>query len=290
MNDYIILTDSSCDLPDNLIKEMKIEVLPLSILANNNQYKNYADERDIKFKDVYKILRDKQSVSTSAVNVGDFEDEIEKLVVKGNDVLYLGFSAALSCTYDNGVIAMRNLQAKYPDRKLLHVNTRCASLGQGLIVYLANLEKENGKSIEDVKKLVEDTVPHLCHWFTVDDLYHLKRGGRVSGATAVIGSMLNIKPVMHMDDEGRLINVTKARGRKAAIDALFNKAKETAIDPSNQTMFISHGDCIEDAIYLSQRVKKELGVKDVVINYVGPVIGAHSGPGTLAFFFVGEHR
>ena len=185
---------------------------------------------------------------------------------------------------------MRNLQAKYPDRKLLHVNTRCASLGQGLIVYLANLEKENGKSIEDVKKLVEDTVPHLCHWFTVDDLYHLKRGGRVSGATAVIGSMLNIKPVMHMDDEGRLINVTKARGRKAAIDALFNKAKETAIDPSNQTMFISHGDCIEDAIYLSQRVKKELGVKDVVINYVGPVIGAHSGPGTLAFFFVGEHR
>lgn len=290
MNEYVILTDSSCDLPSDLINKMNLEVLPLSILVGEKQYKNYADERDIKFKEVYSILRDKQAVKTAAVNVDDFENKIEDIIKAGKDVLYLGFSAALSSTYDNGALAIKNLQKKYPERTLLEVNTRCASLGQGLIVYLANEEQKKGKSIQEVKEFVENTKLNLCHWFTVEDLYHLKRGGRVSSATAVIGSMLNIKPVMHMDDEGRLINVTKVRGRKTSIDALFNKAKETAINPETQTMFISHGDCVEDAEYLAKRLKKELGVKDVVINYVGPVIGTHSGPGTLALFFIGEQR
>ena len=229
-------------------------------------------------------------ITTSAIAMDRFISEVEPVLAEGKDVLYLGFSSGLSSTYSAGFVGAQELSEKYPDRKIYSVDTLAASMGQGLLVwYAANMQKD-GKSIEEVRDFVENNKMKLAHWFTVNDLFFLKRGGRVSAATALVGTMLNIKPVMHVDDEGHLIKVTTARGRKNAVNSLFEKAKESAINAAEQTMFISHGDCIDDAKYLAARLKDELGVKNVIISYVGPVIGAHSGPGTLALFFIGTNR
>ena len=185
---------------------------------------------------------------------------------------------------------MNELKEQYPDRKLYTVDTLCASMGQGLLVYYAAKYKQSGADIDAVKQYAEEMIPQLAHWFTVDDLFFLKRGGRVSAATAVVGSLLSIKPVLHVDDAGKLINMAKARGRKAAMDMLFEKAKATMLPNKNDVVFISHGDCIEDANYLAARMRNELGVKHVEINFIGSVIGSHAGPGTLALFFLGNAR
>lgn len=215
---------------------------------------------------------------------------MEEILKEGKDILNLAFSSGLSSTYSASAVAAQELSAEYPERKIYTVDTLCASLGQGMLVYLAARKKQEGASIEEVRDFVEDTKLKQCHWFTVDDLMHLKRGGRVSGATALVGTMLKIKPVMHVDDEGRLINMEKARGRKASLNALVEKMAESALNPSEQEIFISHGDCLDDAEYVAERVKERLGVKAVYINHVGPVIGAHSGPGTIALFFLGNRR
>lgn len=284
---YIIMTDSSCDLPLEIVEKYNIKVLPLYLTIDDKQYRNYSDERDIKNKEIYKYLREGKLATTSAVNVGEFSDAMEEIVKAGSDILYLGFSSGLSTTSNSAAIAAGDLSEKYPERKLYVVDTLCASLGQGLIVYLAAKLKSEGKTIEEVRDYVEENKLSLCHWFTVDDLHFLKRGGRVSAATAVIGSALNIKPVMHMDNAGKLINVSKVRGRKAAIKEMFEHMKKTAI--STKDVFISHGDCIDDAEMLADMVRAEYG-SEIVINFVGPVIGAHSGPGTLALFFLGTER
>ena len=205
-------------------------------------------------------------------------------------MLYLGFSSGLSGTFNAGAVAARELSEKYPDRKIYAVDTLCASLGQGLLVYLACQRKKSGADIDAVRAYVEENKLNLCHWFTVDDLFFLKRGGRVSAATAVVGSLLNIKPVLHVDNAGKLINVAKARGRRAAIDMMFEKTRATILPNVNDVIYICHGDCIEDAEYLANRVRNELGIQDVMIGYTGPVIGSHSGPGTLAIFYLGNER
>lgn len=287
MNDYLIVTDSSCDLTADFAEQLGVKVIKLEFIVEGED----AKENDaIDEKQFYEILRSGKMITTSAVSMDRFIAEVEPMLADGKDVLYLGFSSGLSSTYSAGFVGAQELSEKYPDSKIYTVDTLAASMGQGLLVwYAANMQKE-GKSIEEVRDFVEDNKMKLAHWFTVNDLFFLKRGGRVSAATALVGTMLNIKPVMHVDDEGKLIKVTTARGRKTSIDALFEKAKATAIDPAIQTMFISHGDCIEDAEYLANKLKTELSVKDVVISYVGPVIGAHSGPGTLALFFIGTNR
>ena len=202
----------------------------------------------------------------------------------------LAFSSGLSTTYQSAVIAAGELAEAFPQRKIYVVDTRSASLGQGLLVYYACKQKEKGLSLEELRDWCEENKFHLCHWFTVDDLMYLKRGGRISAATALLGTMMQIKPVLHMDDEGHLISVGKARGRKASIDALVKKMQELALPGENDTVFICHGDCMEDAKYLEAQVKEKCGVKDVLIYYTGAVIGSHSGPGTLALFFLGQHR
>lgn len=290
MREYIIMTDSSCDLPLEIVNDLEISVLPLSLVIDDKKYYNYLDERDITFSEFYKLMRNKKTSKTSAVNPSDFVNEMEKFLKQGKDILYLGFSSGLSCTYNNANTAADQLLKIYPDRKIYTVDTLCASLGQGLLVYLTAMEKQKGKSIEELRDFAENIKLKVCHWFTVEDLYHLKRGGRISSSTAVIGSMLGIKPILYVDDMGKLINVSKVRGRKASINELFNKVKENAIIPSQQTVFISHGDCLDDANYLADLLKKELNVKEVIINYVGPVIGTHSGPGTMAIFFLGNKR
>ncbi len=290
MSQYIIMTDSSCDLPAGLAAELELEVLPLSVLIDGKSYVNYLDERDITFADCYAALRAGKNATTSAVNVEAFVQAMEPHLQADEDILYLGFSSALSGTYNAGAVAAQQLAEKYPERKLYAVDTLSASMGQGLLVYLTVQQKRAGATIEQARDYAEAQKLHLCHWFTVDDLNHLHRGGRVSATSAVLGTVLNIKPVLHMDNEGRLIFMEKVRGRRNSIKRMLEKMRETAIDPEKQIVFMSHGDCLEDAEYLAGRIREEWGVKDVVINYVGPVIGAHSGPGTLALFFLGTER
>ena len=283
MNQYVILTDSSCDISAKLAQELDLNILSLEILREDG---SSVRNDEVNVKEFYAQLRDKQKVTTSAVSIDRFASFMETFLAEGKDILYLGFSSGLSGTYNAGFVASQDLSEKYPDRKIYTVNTLCASLGQGLLVYLCAKMRLNGASIEEVRDYAEENKLHLCHWFTVDDLFFLKRGGRVSAATAVMGTMLSIKPVMHVDNKGKLINVAKARGRKASIDELFNRMKATAMEPEKQTCFICHGDCIEDANYLADRMQNELGVPEVIIDFTGPVIGAHSGPGALGLIYM----
>ena len=290
MNDFVLMTDSSCDLPADLAAKMDLTVLPLFVYINEKKYTNYLDEREISFSDIYAKLRTRCPAKTSAVNMNDFMGPMEDLLKSGRDVLYIGFSSGLSGTYNAGAAAAQELADRYPERKIYAVDSLCASLGQGLLIYHAWLEKQKGRSIDEVRDFTEANKLHLCHWFTIDDLMFLKRGGRISGATAVVGSVLGIKPVMHVDNEGHLIKVSTARGRKASIKALADEAEKRGIDLKDQVIFIFHGDCADEANYLGDMMRSRFHVKDVLVNYVGPVIGAHSGPGTIALFFMGTER
>jgi len=290
MVDFVLLTDSCCDLPAEMAQEMQLEVLPLTVYMDEAEYRNYLDEREISYEDFYARLHTVKVTKTSAVNQHTFITAMESILQAGKDLLYIGFSSGLSGTYSAGMLAARELQEKYPERKIYAVDSLCASMGQGLLVWHAWQKKQAGMSIEQVRDWVEDNKLNLCHWFTVNDLMHLKRGGRVSATTALVGTVLSIKPVMHVDDEGHLTVVSKARGRKASLRALVDEARKLAIDPAEQVMFISHGGCRDEAEYVADMLRKELQVKDVIINYVGPVIGSHSGPGTMALFFLGTER
>lgn len=290
MSNYTIITDSSADLDQALAERLNVQVVPLSLLLGGKTYRDYPDRRELDPKELYARLRNKEVATTSAVNVADARAAMEPSLKAGEDVLFLAFSSGLSSTCQSIQLAAAELSEEYPDRKCYVVDTLCASLGQGLLVYLTAQKKAQGATIEEARDYAEDTKLHLCHWFTVDDLQFLKRGGRVSTTAAALGTMLSIKPVLHVDNAGHLINISKARGRKSSIQALVDKAAETAIEPAEQTMFICHGDCLEDAEYLAQLVRERLGVKDIHIGYTGPVIGAHSGPGTLALFFLGTER
>ena len=205
-------------------------------------------------------------------------------------MLYIAFSSGLSGTYQSAVLAREELKQRFPDRRLEVFDSLCASMGEGLLVYHAAKLRQAGKSLDEVLAWLKENVLNLCHWFTVDDLNHLKRGGRVSTATALVGTMLGIKPVLHVDDEGHLIPVSKVRGRKQSLDALVRRMEDTVLDPADQMVFISHGDCLEDAQYVERQIREKLGVQQVKLGFIGPVIGAHSGPGTVALFFLGKER
>lgn len=287
MRDYLIVTDSSCDLPLDVAQKLGVRVIPLEV---NIEGEGTKLNNEIDIKEFYALLRSKKGVKTSAVNMDKFIEFFESVIAEDKDVIYIGFSSGLSATFMAAKNAAEELSEKYPDRKIVALDSLCASLGQGLLVTYAARKKKHGASFEDIVKYVENNKLNLCHWFTVDDLFFLKRGGRVSAATAVLGTALQIKPVLHVDNAGKLINVSKARGRDTAIKALLEKMKSTAIKPQAQTVFISHGDCIEDANKLADMVRAEFGIKDILISEIGPVIGAHSGPGTLALFFLGSER
>lgn len=290
MGAYTIMTDSCCDLTAQMAKELELEVLPLSLQMSGTTYRNWLDGRDIAFSEFYSRIRSGETATTSAVSVGDFEEKMREILAAGKDILYIGFSSALSTTYQSAAIAAEELRGEFPQATIRVVDSLCASQGQGLLVYLCAQQKKAGKSLEEVYTFAEETKLHVCHWFTVDDLNHLKRGGRINAATALFGTMLSIKPVMHVDDAGCLTPVSKARGRKASLLALLEQMEKTVVDPQHQTIFITHGDCLEDAQFVADEVTKRFGITDIHINYVGPVIGNHSGPGTMALFFIGEHR
>lgn len=287
---FEIVTDSSCNLPEELIDRYRLHILSLMFRVSNKEYYSYEKGKITDLKQFYTMMRNKEVITTSLIDMNTCLPVFEELLKQGKDILYIGFSSALSGTYQVGSMVLEDLKSAYPDRKIYSVDTLGASLGEGLLVYHAAELRREEKNIEEVYQWLLDNRLHLCHWFTVDDLFFLKRGGRVSASSAVLGTILGVKPVMHMDNEGRLILMEKVRGRKNSLDALVEHMQQTAIKPEEQMIFITHGDCIEDAKYVENQVRQRMHVKDVVINYVDPVIGAHSGPGTVALFYVGTSR
>ena len=287
MANYQIITASCCDLPMEMLASWNVKMVSLNLHFRGETLKDSVTEE---IKTVYDAWRAGESATTSAANPQQWSEVMEPVLAAGQDILVLAFSSGLSTTYQSAVIASQELQEQYPQRKIRVVDSLNASLGQGLMVWYACQKRDAGASLEELANWLEETKLNMRAWFTVDDLMYLKRGGRISAATALVGTMLKIKPVLHVDDEGHLINVSKVRGRKASIDALASKMKELGKAGENDTVFICHGDCIEDAQYLEEQLKANCGVKNVFIGYTGAVIGSHSGPGTLALFFVGEHR
>lgn len=288
--EFVIMTDSCCDMTAEMAAELELTVLPLRLQMGEAAYRNLLDGGDIAFGEFYRRVRQGEDATTSAVSVGDFEEAMRGILASGRDVLCLSFSSALSTTYQSASIAAEELRQEFPEGRICVVDTLCASLGQGLLVWLCCREKRRGRTLEQVRDYAGETKGRVCHWFTVDDLNHLKRGGRISAATAFLGTMLSIKPVMHVDGGGHLVPVSKARGRKASLLALVDEMEKRAVDPGEQTVFISHGDCREDAELVAEEVRRRFGTGEIHINYVGPVIGSHSGPGTVALFFLGEPR
>jgi DegV family protein with EDD domain len=287
---YRITTDSTCDLPRQFCIERDIKIIGLSFLIDGQEYKEGSDSA-ISTEEFYNQLRAGKTSTTMQVNTYEFTEFAEPFLAAGEDVLHISFSSGLSGTYESCKRGAEELLEKYPDRKLIIIDSLSASMGEGLLVWYADENRKNGMSIEENAAWIEDNKLYLCHWFTVNDLMHLHRGGRVSKASAIMGSILGIKPILHVDNEGHLILKAKARGRGAAIDALVNKLKETAKDDiAEQMVFISHGDCLEDAEMLADKLRKTVGIKQIIISNVGAVIGSHSGPGTLAIFFIGKHR
>ena len=290
MSDYVILTESSSDISLKIAADNDIQVMPMDFILEGKSYAHYADSREMDVKAFYQKLRAGSVVTTAAENVEDYMTWVKPLLEDGKDVLLVVFSSGLSSTFSTANVALAELREQYPDRKILAVDSLCASAGEAMLAYYAAQNRAKGMGIEENAQWLEDHKLNLAHWFTVDDLMFLKRGGRVSSATAVVGTMLAIKPVLHVDNEGHLISVGKARGRKASMKALVDKAAETGVDLSSQVLFISHGDCLDDAQWLAQEVRKRFHPVDVVISDIGPVIGAHSGPGTLALYFMATQR
>ena len=290
MGTYQIITDSTADLTPELIEELDIQVIPLCYIIDGKTYHNIPGGGEMSEPEFYAKLRAGGTSTTTQVNSEEFLQVFTPLLESGKDVLYIAFSSGLSGTCQSALLARNELKERFPERKLEVVDSLCASMGEGLLVYHAATLRQEGKSLEEVAAWLKANTLRLCHWFTVDDLNHLKRGGRVSTAAALVGTVLGIKPVLHVDDEGHLIPVTKVRGRKQSLDALVKRMEETVENPEEQTVFISHGDCLEDARYVEEQIREKLGVKDVKVGYIGPVIGAHSGPGTVALFFLGKQR
>ncbi len=286
MSDYVLITDSTADLPFDLANELEIEIVKMGFSIDG---KNYLDG-DISAKEFYGKLREKVAATTSQINPEKFMEVFSGYLEQGKDILCVSLSSGISGTYNSAKIAAEELSGKYPDRKIKVIDSMCASLGEGLLVYYMANKKKNGVSLDELVAWAEENKLKVCHWFTVDDLYHLKRGGRISSTAAVFGSMLGIKPVMHVSDEGKLAPVDKARGRQKSIDSLISKIGEIGIDLENQVIFISQADCEDEVNKMVQSIKNQFKVKDVIVGNIGSVIGSHAGAGTIALFFMGTKR
>jgi len=288
MSNFIIMSDSACDMKLETLKKWNVKIIDLSLTFVSDSKVLLNSEIDI--KDFYQRMRNGEVAKTSAINVEQFKMVFDEILAKGEDILYLGFSSGLSTTFNSARLAAEELKEKYPNNKIEVVDSLCASAGQGLLLYLACKKRDEGNTLEEVKRFLEDNKLNICHWFTVNDLVYLKRGGRISPTTALIGSLLGIKPILHVDNEGHLISKAKVRGRKASISAIVQKYGELVKKIKEGPVFICHGDCIEDVKFMQKLLKEKYDVEvDEIVN-TGPVIGAHSGPGTLALFFVGKER
>ena len=284
---YQIITDSGCDLPQEMLQKLSVTAVPLIV---NFRGESLPDSVDEGIQDIYAGLRAGEAATTSAINPDGWARAMEPSLQAGQDVLVMTFSSGLSTTYQSAVIAAEELREEFPQRKLIVVDTLSAAIGQGLLVYTAAKLRSQGKSIEETAAWIEEHKLNICHWVTVEDLMHLKRGGRISAATAVVGTMLNIKPIIRVDNNGKLESLAKCRGRKAALNHLLDRMAESFDPEIDDTVFIGHGDCLEDAQYLESKIRERFGVKNVYINYIGAVVGSHTGPGVAVIFFYGKKR
>jgi DegV family protein with EDD domain len=290
MREYKIFTDSTADMPDSMVKEFDITVVPTEFFIGGKSYLDFPDARELHPREFYGQIRNGEMPTTAVINPERFRDYFEPVLKEGKDILHIVFSSGLTTTMQNSRIAAEELKEGYPGGRIVIVDSRSASMGKALLVYYAAKKKQDGASIDEVAEWVERTRDHVCGWFTVDDLNHLRRGGRVTVTAAMVGGVLNIKPVMHISLEGKLEPVDKVRGRKTAIETVISKVGELGEDIGEQIVFVVHGDCEEDAEYMAEEIKKRYNPKEVVINYVGPVIGTHAGPGALAVFFIGKEK
>ena len=288
MNNYVIFTDSCCDVSPELLAEWGVPYANMTF-SFEGEDKEYIDA-DISNKEFYDRMRNGAHAKTAAINVATFIDAFEPILQEGKDILYVAFSSGLSTTVNSARIAVSELSNKYPDRRIIVVDTLAASAGGGLMTYLAVQKKNSGATLEENAEYLESLAPHHCIWFIVDDLEYLKRGGRVSPLVAFAGGILGIKPVLYMDSEGHLIKVSTARGRKNAIEALASKYAELSYEEKNTPIFISHADCEEDAKHLVEILKERYNADVTLLTNIGPVIGSHAGPGTIAMFFIGKNR
>lgn len=290
MNDYVIVTDATCDLPAALAEQIGIDVIPMDFTMSGKVYKHYSDAREMSFHTFYERTKNGEISVTSQINVAAYEKYFGQYLSVGKDVLYIGFSSALSGTYQASKIIAEELNKQYENARVVCVDSRAAALGEGMLVYAAVQKKAEGLSLDQLCEWVIVNRDHACHWFTVDDLNHLKRGGRVSAVSAVVGTALGIKPVLHVDLQGNLIPVSSVRGRKKSLDSLVDHMVETCTNPEDQTIFIGHGDDLEAAEYVKSLVLEKFSVKDIVISDMGPVIGSHTGCGIIALFFFGTNK
>ncbi len=290
MQQYILATDASSDLTPELVKKHNIAVIPMILELEGKSYSHHPDARELKFKDFYDQLRDKKTSRTSLVNIGEFVTFFTELLKEGKDILYIALSSALSGTYQSAVMAIDMLKDEYPNQKIVAVDTLSASLGEGYLVWRAALLKEEGKSLDEVAKWLNDNKFNLRHLFTVEELGTLRRGGRLSGTAAFFGTLLGVKPILHVTYEGKLAVLQKVVGRKKSLIEMVDVMKNLIVDSENQVVFIAHGDCLEEAQEVGGLINASMKVKDIVYSYIGPVIGSHSGPGTIAVFFMGSKR
>lgn len=289
MREYVIMTDGNCDLPEEYAKSEGIIVVPMAFTIDA---KVYGERENMDPKTFYSKMREGKMPTTMALNPNTFEGAFRPVLESGKDILYISFSSGLSSSYESGVMTGAKLSKEFRNSKVIVLDSLCASMGQGLLVYLANEQKKAGLSIDELAEWVENIKGNICHQFTVDDLMHLHRGGRVSKTTAVIGTLINVKPVLHVDDEGHLISLNNVRGRKKALNALVDNMEKTMgkFKNENKIVFISHGDVEEDALFVKKKVQERFGINNFMINVICPAIGSHSGPGTVALFFLGEKR
>jgi len=287
MGEFLITTDSCADLPDEYFLENNIKCIPLYYNVGD---KTYGEEEVMEPKEFYDKMRKGLMPTTMAANPDYIENAFRNILEKGFDILHVAFSSGLSSTYNSAVIAANEVREDFPSRKVLVIDSKSASLGQGLLVHKLIKFKEEGKTIEETAAWAEENICHVCHQFTVDDLFHLHRGGRISKTTAIVGTLINVKPVLHVDDEGKLVSLHNVRGRKKSLQNLVDTMKKNVEGYDNDIVFISHGDCVEDAEYVADLIKEQIGIEKFLINYVSPTIGTHSGPGTVALFYIGAKR
>lgn len=291
MGEYIITTDTTSDLPENYIKEHNITVLPLTYVLEGVTYNQ---DNGLEYSVFYDKMRNGLMPTTSQINPEEAKVAFQKVIDTGVDILHIAFSSGLSGSYNNTRMAAEELMEEHPERKIIVIDSLCATLGEGLLVHKAVRLKDQGKTMEEVAKWLEENKLHICHNFTPEDLFHLYRGGRVSKTAAVLGTMVNVKPVLHVDNEGHLIALSKVRGRKKSLITLVDNMERQMgtylKENKDDAVFIGHGDCEEDAQFVADLIKERCGIENFLIDYIGPVVGAHTGPGIIAILFMGESR
>jgi DegV family protein with EDD domain len=290
MNDYVIVSDATLDLPVSIINEYGIKIIPMGVNIDNVEYLHYPDERELPIEEFYRKLKNGAVSHTTQITPALFMDFFEEILKQGLDIIYIAFSSGLSGTYNTSQIVLRDLVDEFPDRKIYTVDSLCASIGEGLLVLNAAVQKQNGMNLEELKEWLEQNKQRSRHWFTVKDLYYLKRGGRLSSIEAFVGTALKIRPVLSMNDTGKLVVITKIRGIRAEIDFLASKMEVEGVNLASQTVIIGHGDDLQQAQELERLICNKNLVKDVIITNIGPIIGTHTGPGMLALVFMGEKR